>query len=176
MPDVVKFIDRGDLKALNKTFRAHEDGKVLRKEFTDGARAILRPVVREVKAGYRAAPSMGHEFSSRGSRGRPDLRALLAKATHLEVRLAGKFAGVRIRVDGRRMPDKMKSLPQYWEGFEPGRGKARWRHPVFGDRDTWVQQRPHRTATAIFTRQEPGMVQRMNEVFGAVARKLERGA
>ena len=31
----------------------------------------------------------------------------------------------------------MKSLPAYVEGEKP-----RWRHPVFGDRDVWVDQRP----------------------------------
>ncbi len=41
-------------------------------------------------------------------------------------------------VDGRRMPDRMGRIPQYYEGERP-----RWRHPVFGDRETWVDQSPH---------------------------------
>lgn len=130
-------VDSGDLKAISKALRHHADGKRLRKELTDELRAAARPLVPKVKAAWLAAP----EFQGRRGRGRaaqPDLRKRLADATWLQVRLTGKEAGVRIRSDGRRMPDRMKALPGYAEGIR----RRPWRHPVYGNRDVWVNQRP----------------------------------
>ena len=59
----------------------------------------------------------------------------MAKATTLQVKTAGRQASVILRVDGRKMPPKAKSVPAYAEGSKP-----RWRHPVYGNRDNWVQQ------------------------------------
>lgn len=164
--------DSGDLKKLNKQLRQMADGKAIKKDLTQGLRNVLKPIVPEIRAAYRAAPSMGHDFMARGSRGREDLRALLSKATRVEVRLAGRFAGARIRVDGRRMPDRMKSLPRYWEGEDSG-SKGRWRHPIYGDRTTWVQQQPRPRFYDIVQRHEARANQAVEQLLDQVRRKLE---
>ena len=125
--------DTGDLKRLARDLRDVADGKELRKELTGGTADILRPLVPDVRAAYRSMPSRGRARSA----SRADLRALLAKSVRVEVRTSGRTAGARIRADGRRMPDQMKALPAYVEGE-----RARWRHPVFGDRAVWVTQAP----------------------------------
>lgn len=174
MPKAFVIKDGGDLKLLNKALRQQADGKQLRKELTSAFRAVLRPIAREVQAAYRAAPSEGHDTASHGRRDQPDLRQLLAKATKVEVRLSGKQAGARIRVDGRRMPDRMKSLPAYWEGEGGPRGGAsRWRHPVYGDRDTWVQQPSRPTATPIFAKAEKPAHREVEQVLNGMRLKLE---
>jgi hypothetical protein len=124
--------DSGDLKAISRALRQHADGKELRKQLVRELRSEIAPMVAQVKAAWRSAPS-------RGRRGRagPSLRSLLARATSGQVRLTGKEAGVRIRTDGRRFPTGMRALPTYAEGTKP-----RWRHPVFGDRTNWVPQAP----------------------------------
>lgn len=170
----VTILDSKDLRDLNRAFKNVADGKALRKELTSGLRDVLKPIVPEVRAAYLAAPSMGHESMARGSRSRADLRRLLAKATRVEVKLAGRQAGARIRVDGRRMPDRMKALPQYWEGEEPGRSKARWRHPVFGDRDVWVQQKPHPRFYAIVRPHAERAAREVERIANQVVAKLER--
>jgi hypothetical protein len=124
----VYFRDAGDLKRLYRDLGGHAD---LRKELRTGLRDILRPLVPVLRAAYLAGPS-------HTDRGR--LRRLLARSVRVEVRTSGRLAGARIRADGRRMPDHMKSIPAYWEGE-----KSRWRHPVFGNRDVWVDQQPHPT-------------------------------
>lgn len=129
----VTLIDRGDLKAVNKAFRQVEDGKQLRKDLIAELKAVARPLVPKVQAAWLSAPSQG-----RGHRGRADLRKLLADSTWVQARLTGKEAGVCVRSDGRRMPNRMKSLPGYAEGIR----RRGWRHPVGGDRDRWVDQRP----------------------------------
>jgi hypothetical protein len=145
--------DSADLKAVSKQLRQVADGKALRKELTGGIRAALKPVLAQVKAAYGS----GH------------LRSQLRRAARIEVRTSGRMAGARLRVDGRKMPDQMKSLPAMWEGL------TRWRHPVFGDRETWVQQEPHPTFYRIVAPQEDRVGQAIDRVLEDVRDKLERG-
>lgn len=128
----VQVKDAGDLRAVSRALRQHADGKELRKQLARQLRSEIRLLGDDVKAAWRSAPSRG------GRRvGRPGLRALLARSTRGQVRLSGREAGITIRTDGRRMPAGMRSLPTYAEGT-----KRPWRHPVRGDRDVWVRQRP----------------------------------
>jgi len=159
--------DSGDLKRLARDLRDVADGKQLRKELTGGFRDVLRPVAAEVKAAYRSGPSQGR----RGRPG-PSLRSLLAKATRVEVRTTGRMAGARVRVDGRKMPARMGSLPAMWEG--PPQGK-RWRHPVFGARTTWVAQDSHPTFYRIAAGHQDDALRAIDQVLDGVRRKLEAG-
>jgi hypothetical protein len=145
--------DSADLKSLSKQLRQVADGKQLRKQLTGGIRDALKPVLAQVKAGYGS----GH------------LRGQLRRAARIEVRTSGRMAGARLRVDGRKMPDQMKSLPAMWEGL------TRWRHPVFGDRETWVAQDSHPTFYRIVTPQEDRVGRAIDEVLKDVCDKLERG-
>ena len=163
----VRIVETGDLKRLAKELRTVADGKQLRKELTGGIRAAMAPVVPLVKAAYLAQP--GHQGRRSTSRAQqPDLRTLLAKATRLEVRTAGKLAGARIRVDGRKMPPQMKALPKYWEG-----SKRPWRWPVYGDRRTWAQGRARPTFDAVTQPHTPQVRREVDEVFERIRRKLE---
>lgn len=155
--------DAGDLKRLNRQLGEVAGGRELRKELRTGLRDVLRPVAAEVKAAYRAR-------AGRRRRGqRRALHRLLAGVVRVEVRTSGRLAGARIRVDGRKMPDQMKSLPAYVEGYKP-----RWRHPVFGDRDVWVAQ----AADPLFDRtvepHEPAATRAVDKVLADVRDKLER--
>lgn len=131
-------VDSGDLKHISKALRHHADGKQLRKELVAELKLAAGPLVPKIQAAWLATPSQGHGSSSRGRRRQPDLRRMLADSTWVQTRLTGKEAGVRIRTDGRKMPNRMKSLPGYAEGIR----RRPWRYPVFGDRETWVQRRP----------------------------------
>jgi hypothetical protein len=171
----VEIRDASDLKALAKQLREVEDGKALRKELTSGIRAVLRPLVPQVRAAYRANPRhRGGRSRDRAQHG--DLRDLLAKATRIEVALAtrsrakGQEAGARIRVDGRRMPDGMKALPAYYEGEKP-----RWRAPLFGDRDRWFQYQSRPTFYRVVTPHTDEAGRAIDKVLDDVRKKLERG-
>lgn len=126
-------VDSGDLKAISKALRNHADGKRLRAELVAELKETARPMQAQVKAAWLAAPSQNQP-----NVGGQDLRKLLARSTWVQARLTGKEAGVRVRSDGRRMPNRMKALPGYAEGIR----RRPWRHPVHGDRDVWVTQRP----------------------------------
>jgi hypothetical protein len=166
----VTILDSKDLKDLNRAFKNVADGKELRKEFTTGLRNILKPLVPEVRAALLASPSMGHEGMSHAQADRADLRALLAKATRVEVKLTGKQAGARIRMDGRRMPSGLRGLPKAWEG----QGGARWRHPTWGNRGRWVQQRPRPTFWRVVAPHQDRAIREVEEIANRIVRKLER--
>jgi len=163
--------DAGDLRAVSRALRQAADGKELRRQLTKQLRGELRPLVADVKAAWRAAPS-------RGRRGRPGppLRSLLARATRGEVRLTGREAGVRVRTDGRRMPSGMRALPGLAEGLghKVDRRPGRWRHPVYGNRDVWVSQRPFPRFYAAVRPDEAaarrGVERAVEAVFSQIAR------
>lgn len=162
--------DTGDLRRLSKNLRQAADGKELRKELTNGLRAELLPVATAVEAAYASAPSRGHATSSRARQAQPSLRTLLARATQVQVRIGGRDPRVGVAVKGKRMPSGMRALPRYWEGTKP-----RWRHPVFGDREVWVDQ----PARPIFDRtvepfERPLRLQAI-QIINRVNRKALRG-
>ncbi|MFI0900561.1 hypothetical protein [Streptomyces sp. NPDC020983] len=106
------------------------DDKELLKRFRKELRAAGKPLVPLVRASIRRIPS-SRPYSAQGLRGQ------LSRATGLEVKTVGRQASAAIRVDGRKMPNKARSVQAYMEGTKP-----RWRHPVFGN-TVWVQQPAH---------------------------------
>jgi hypothetical protein len=160
-------VDSGDLKAISRALRKHADGKRLRVELNRELRQAAQPLVPKVKAAWRAAPSGHGKAGRRGG----SLRSQLARATRLEVRLTGKQAGVRVRTDGRRMPDHMKSLPGYAEGVR----RRPWRHPVYGNRDAWVTQQPFpRFYDAVAGGDEVAARRAVNQAVDKVFDQIER--
>jgi len=118
-----------DLKRIGAELR-RMNNKALKQEFTKELRAAARPMVPAVRQAIRQIPSK-RGYSASGLRGH------MSKAVKLEVRTAGRDAGVRIRVDGRKMPNRARAVQAYMEGL-----KKPWRHPVYGNRENWVKQDP----------------------------------
>ncbi|MEV6791243.1 hypothetical protein AB0M87_04410 [Streptomyces sp. NPDC051320] len=92
----------------------------------------------------------------------------MSRATRLEVKKSGKNAGVAIRVDGRKMPDRQGSLPAYMEGTKP-----RWRHPVFGNQEVWVQQPPHPYFYRVMRAQGPKSRKAVNKVIDGITKDIK---
>lgn len=119
-----------ELARIVRELRSMDDKKIV-KQFRSELRAAAKPLVPAVRASIRRIPS-SRPYAADGLRGR------LSKATTLEVKTTGRQAAVIVRVDGRKMPPRSKSVQAYMEGVKP-----RWRHPVFGNTEVWVQQPPH---------------------------------
>ncbi|CAG6392777.1 hypothetical protein NMG29_06660 [Streptomyces cocklensis] len=119
-----------DLTRISRELRKMDDRELL-KRFRRELRAAAKPLVPAVRASIRQIPS-SRPYTAAGLRGQ------MARATGLEVKTTGRQAAVIIRVDGRKMPVKAKALQAYMEGTKP-----KWRHPVFGNRNVYVQQQPH---------------------------------
>lgn len=126
--------------------------KAMRKAINDET----KKVVREVRQAALNLPSSGaaeadtYSAKKMGAFG-VGLRTALAASVESKIisRASKNLFGVRIRVSGTRFrelsgtykgnkPRRPRKLPRYVEGL--GRKFQRWRHPVYGDRETWVQQ------------------------------------
>lgn len=136
------------------------DNPTIKQEFRRELRAAAKPMVPAVRQAIRDIPS-NRPYRSDGLRGR------MSKAVKLEVKTTGRQAGVRIRVDGRKMPNHEKSLQAYMEGV-----KRPWRHPVWGNREVWVRQDPkpyfYKTVEPLGTRSR----QNVNRAIDRVAQKI----
>lgn len=116
-----------DLAGLTRALRSAEDGKKLRRDLAKEIRKALSPAVAEAKAGVMS-------MDSAGSGGGEPLRPAIAAQVKAQARLSGRSAGAKVRVRKRGMPRGFDNAPR-----RTNRAKG-WRHPVFGDRDTWVHQ------------------------------------
>ena len=119
----------GDLRRVSAELRRMGDGGELLRAYRRELRAAAAPMVPAVRAAIAAIPAAGPASTG--------LRKRLQRATRLQSRTTGKYAGIRVLVDPKKMPSGEKSLPEEMEGTK------RWRHPVFGNRSSWVTQQPH---------------------------------
>ncbi|WP_228120683.1 hypothetical protein [Streptomyces fagopyri] len=116
------------LAALTRAIRAEEDGKQLRKELAAGMREALKPGANEAKGSIMSMSSAGLPTS-------PALRSAVARKIRPEVKLGGRWSGARVKAfktkNVRGFPNAPKRLNR----------AGGWRHPVYGNREVWVQQR-----------------------------------
>ncbi|MGE4164069.1 MAG: hypothetical protein AB7G23_20270 [Vicinamibacterales bacterium] len=77
--------------------------------------------------------------------------------------------GIRIRVEGKRVdPAYGRSLAYYLNGL----GK-RWRHPLFGDRDRWYQQKGQEVFFKTLTEYEQAWRDGIEKAMDDTARQIE---
>ena len=98
-------------------------GVALRREFAEQQRKALLPTVADARGNIRSMPSR--------SGGKPSLRAAIARTISTSVRYTTPSAAITV---GRPTLRGFRSA-----GFRTQ--DASWRHPVFGNRSTWVSQR-----------------------------------
>lgn len=130
------------------------------KRFRKELRSAAKPLVPSVRASIRQIPSK-RPYTATGLRGQ------MSRATGLQVKTAGRQASVVIRVDGRKMPTRAKAVQSYMEGIKP-----RWRHPVYGNRETWVQQPAHPYFYKIVRMGGPRARLAVNRVLDQVSRDI----
>jgi len=123
-------------RILQKYARQPEWDKIIRRELSK----IEGPALAKVRAKIRGIPSKTRNRGSRGGR-QTSLRSEMIRAVKFNVDTSRQYTGAFIFLDARAMPSGRENLPAYMEGV---RYYTRWRHPVFGDYDTWVTQRGHK--------------------------------
>lgn len=132
--NAVQVAGRDELRDLYRALRRQSDSKARVKKLRRDLTLAAKPIVPIVKANIRTMPSQGES----ARRGRAPLRRRMAKSVTLQVKFTGRDqAGVYVFMNPRKMPDQQKALPGYFELLP---GKTRFRHPVFGNTDKWVQQ------------------------------------
>lgn len=93
-------------------------------------RARKERLERNARTGYQTV-QLGDGTRRKVAKG--SLRAAIAKGIQIDQRTTGRRAGVTVRTRNSLLPADQKALPRLLN-----RGK--WRHPVFGNRDVWVEQ------------------------------------
>lgn len=123
-----------ELEELSRRLKDQRRGDLQKK-----LRSNITKAARPVQGQLRAAARSVQVRSSKGGQVRPDtstgLRARVARA----VRISVTRKGVRFVVSASQVdPQYGASLPRYLDGELPR--YRRWRHPVFGDAETWAMQ------------------------------------
>lgn len=117
-----------DLRDISTALRTEQDGVRLGRDLARRLRQAVEPAVTEAKGRVLAMDSGGLRRDG-GS-----LRAAVAAKVGAQALLSGKRAGVRVRARKSGMPRGFANAPKR---LNSDKG---WRHPVFGNRDTWVSQ------------------------------------
>lgn len=136
-----------DFAELGRRFKAAgENGAAIRKATTKAVQAKLAKIVDEQQRTARSMAVKGvkgrgtarrDQFNSKRKRalkGGHGLRASVARGIKSKVSYTGRKLGARITVDPKGLPQSQRKLPRYLN-----RPKG-WRHPVWGNRERWVEQ------------------------------------
>lgn len=97
------------------------------------------------------------------------LRARTARA----LTLSQTRKGVRIQVSARKFGDYGVTLPRYLDTEASPRWK-RWRHPVFGNQDVWVEQRGEPWFFVTFSKHKTRFINAVDDAIDELIRELER--
>jgi hypothetical protein len=138
----------------------------LKKSLRKRLLSLAKPIVDDVKHAEMNIPSKrGKVGDTRKKKGETlGLRASLAAATKADFNGTGRGAVLHIRVSGTRfvsVSGRSRTLPYYMEG----RRKRAWRHPVYGNRNNWIEQEKHPFLNVTVFKHEKEFV---NEVSKAV--------
>jgi hypothetical protein len=124
-----------ELARLVSRLKAQDSGEAQRR-YANAIRAASGPIEAQLRSAALGVRVTSARAGSRVSRShRHNLRQRVAGAVgHRNTRRGLRFIVRADQVDERYGA----SLPRYLDGEL--RGWRRWRHPVFGDTETWVQQ------------------------------------
>ncbi|MET9411271.1 hypothetical protein ABZX90_36840 [Streptomyces sp. NPDC002935] len=117
------------LDSLVRALREEEDGKQLRKDLAKNMRDALRPGAEHAKSAVMGMISTGGLPTS------PALRTAIARKIRPEVKLGGRWSGARVKAF------KTKNIRGFPNAPKRTNRASGWRHPVFGNREVWAQQR-----------------------------------
>lgn len=110
---------------------------------------LARQLRRRIKhAGDKAAQAVRAKLAEPSPDGGPDPgygRAAIAAATKVTVSFAKRAAGTRIVSSASRLPPQHKGLLNVYN-------KETFRHPVFGNRNEWVEQKGRPYFGAVITK------------------------
>lgn len=138
--------------------RLKEAGDVsLRRRMMSALRKSAREIQDAEKSAALALPATKYEVG---------LRAAIASAVVTRTRATAGRAGVRVMVNRSALPAGKQRLPLLMNA-------GRWRHPMFGNREAWVDQTSERGWWNRTAREHFGSAQdRMLEVLRETERQI----
>lgn len=148
------------LDQLVRAIKAEEDGKALRKELAANMREALKPGAEQAKGSIMGMVSLN-------SHPAPALRSAIAKKIRPEVKLGGRWSGARVKAF------KTKNVRGFPNAPKRTNRASGWRHPVYGNREVWAQQRGKlEWFDRSFTGREGAYMQAVHEAMEAMAARI----
>ncbi|GAB6898171.1 hypothetical protein [Kineosporia succinea] len=152
--------------------------RTLSKEIKDATAPIERAAkanikgtqVRGVRGGGAAQRGAANAArSKRGATGKTGLRESIAKGVTRKITYSGFRTGVRVRVDGKYLPESQRALIR-------ATNKGQWRHPVFGNTSAWVTQKitPAGWFDRAVSEHGPAAIKRIREAARKALQELEK--
>ncbi|MGW9371196.1 hypothetical protein ACWGVR_14435 [Streptomyces xanthophaeus] len=163
----IRIVNTGALLTLSRRLNAAA-GRPVRDAMLRRVRRAAEPLRTDMQRTIRTLP-----MRSQGSAGRSGpspttrpLRATIASAVKLSVRSSGG-TGARVWIDRASLPPDLVDMPGVMN-------TGLIRHPVFGNRSRWVNQRttPLWWESTI-RRHRPRMEREVERILGDVRRRLE---
>jgi hypothetical protein len=113
----------------------------IRKALNQEIKSATAPIERDMKQNVKGIESRGVRGGGSGQRSAArkgktrgtGLRDSIAKGVTRKITYNGFRTGVRVRVDGKHLPENQRSLIK-------ATNKGEVRHPVFGNRSVWTPQ------------------------------------
>ena len=121
-------MDQRRLAALQKRMKDAGD-KGLTRELSKGMKAAAEPIAAAERSAAQSLPASGSKSTG--------LRAAIASAVSIRYSRSKRNPGVRVYVPARKMPQGQGRLPRLMN-------KGAWRHPVYGNKNNWVEQKSDR--------------------------------
>lgn len=120
----------------------------IRKRLNAEVRSATKPIEQAAKRAVKDLDSKGTVSGGNAARGALNdsksrkgaskhgtgLRETVARAIQTKITYSGRRTGVRVRVDGTKLPENQRTLPK-------AMNKGLVRHPVFGNKNVWVNQK-----------------------------------
>ena len=147
---------------VNRLKRA--SGGTLNKKINDAIRSKSRPAVAAAQQAFRSSSLPIQGRSGGGGGGSTGLRNRVAGAITTKI----TASGIKIEVDGKKVDAR------YGTALVLGlNGMAKLRHPVFGNRNAWVQQRgPREVFFAALAPMEAEWRRACEQALDEVAREI----
>lgn len=161
-------IDQTSLHLLVHALRSEANGKALRRDLRVGLRAAAEPAAFATQVAVLTAPSKHQGKATKNQEDVRSLREVVANAVKVHTSLGSKRPSVDIRAHKAGMPRGFTRAPKYLNRMRP------WRHPVFGNRENWVDQYPGHPGWFDDTipLHRPAFIKAATEAMNNVARRI----
>jgi hypothetical protein len=122
-------VDQRGLQELARALSAEADGKKLRRDLSKQLRQAIEPLKQQAISNLLGIDDTSPAEAS------PSLRQSIVPLIKAQGRLSGRSTGARLRVGGT---GAARGFTHAARRLNRAKG---WRHPLFGNREAWVEQR-----------------------------------
>src|SRR4051812_7007444 len=99
------------------------------------AKGRVRDLEARVPKRFAGTTGIAHtRWATHGAHGGPALKSAIARRIRPEVRISGKFPGAKIKAF------KTPNVRGFANAAKRTNRSSGWRHPVYGNREVWIQQ------------------------------------